>query len=315
MEKQTTQKRNPQQNKSGKKKNKNKRMPTYSSRGKLVGYKVALLCPELNIKAQVPRMVPEATVPIHRSMTVPIATNASGNMGWSWAPQLLMDNTAGVNGTTLALSGCTNSVSTTAGVYSLTAGASTSIGQSLNYSIISGTIKAFRLVSACIEVEPLGNVLQNSGIMSVGVFEHITASKVDPASAAVTDGTIPITSNLRNQKYHAVGNINRGEKVRAIWMPNETDDFHFYPINECQYSVSNKANTTVLAGTIIGTTQNGTPGSTSFNLNVHMNFEVIPAAGTNQSGQEELCMEDANPHDVIREVKSIPGAVARIVKN
>jgi len=26
-------------------------------------------------------------------------------------------------------------------------------------------------------------------------------------------------------------------------------------------------------------------------------------------------MEDANPHDVIREVKSIPGAVARIVKN
>jgi len=288
--------------------------PLYVPRARLSGYKASLLYPEINMAAQVPNMVPCPTVPLHREVMIQIATNAQGNMGWSWSPQLLSDNTAKLTGTTLTLSGCTNSTLVTAGTYSLT-GSSTSIGQVVSCGIIADTIKAYRLVSACVEIEPLGNVLQNSGYMAVGVVENINVTRIDPTVAAATDLTIPLTSNLKNQKYHAVANINRGEKVRCIWLPNEIDDFEFYKTNEGQYANANSANTSTIAGTIIGTTNNGTPASTVFNMKISLNYECIPVAGTNQSGQETMSRENSSPHAVIREIRLQPERIAACIKS
>jgi len=266
-------------------------------------YLHTLLRPELNISARIPGSFGVSTVAIHREQTFNISTDTGGDYGFWYNPQFLADNTASATASTF--------MSST--IYNPTA---TSTGKTLvnGQNLAVGEISHYRLVSACLELKPSSNLLQNSGQMAVSIDRGTNMGPINPVSAAAPNSEIPFVAHVRQAQHHSVANINKGESVRACWYPSKLKDFDWIAVNGVSSSIATDVGY-VINGYIQGATVNGTLGAVSFNVNIYTNYEVLPVTGTGWYGTGQTCPSEQNPAIIAAKFKNIPNSITQVISS
>jgi hypothetical protein len=93
------------------------------------------------------------------------------------------------------------------------------------------------------------------------------------------------------------------QQARVIWLPYDQLDLALYDNNEDQGNgASVKENALVAYATQC-------PASAAFNLEIFLNFEVTPLAGSIISGMGAYCDETTDPTDVALYVRSRPDLI------
>jgi hypothetical protein len=264
-------------------------------------YLLTLLKPELNISARIPGSFGVSTVAIHREQTFNISTDAGGDYGFWYNPQFLADNTGSA----------TNSTFISATAYFPSA-VSTGVSLVNGQNLAVGEISHYRLVSACLEMKPSSNVLQNSGQMAVSIDRGVNMGPINPVAAPAGNSEIPQVAHVRQAQHHSIANINKGESVRACWYPSKLKDFDWIQVNNAASTIATDVGY-VINGYIQGATVNGVLGAVSFNINIYTNYEVLPNTGTGWYGTGLPCQSTENPAVLAAKFKATPNAITQVI--
>jgi len=280
-------------------------------------YRETLLRPEYAQGARAPGTYGQSTATLHRHLTVPISTNASGQCGFAFVPQALIDNST--NFSVFYASGFnTGNTGIAAGVYTTNNSATTFIQIPVSYSVSGSTVQSWRLVSASMQVRPATNLLNNSGQIYLGTASISglipTANNVAAYSSPSLSAAI-IPNAIENLPYNCLAHINANEYARAVWVPSVPDDFNMYPMNGSVGTIDPDMPALVFVGSIIGTTVNGTPAATPFNVEIYLNYELMPTPGTSMSGSEQPTPDITTvPATIVAQVRAVKTNLAQTIK-
>jgi len=277
------------------------------------GYQFNLLNPEKALNMKVPNMFGQATVSLRRHQTVTIKTSSSGDCGFVILPQCLYDNTQAALKSVFFGSGWTNNA-TVAGVYNPITG-STGITIPTKYAVTPADLTHFRLTGASLKISPASNILNNSGQMGLSLVPLSATTAVTYATAAVAYDLLDNTaiSAVENARFSAIAQINKGQSLRSIWVPNDNCDFEMMPINSSMGAVNLSDTTYAWAGYITGTTVSGAPASTTFNAEITTHYEALPTSSSTMTGMERVCLEKESASDVISRIKAEKGNVVHAI--
>jgi hypothetical protein len=255
-------------------------------------YMDAILSPEYAQSAKVPRQLGKETVALSRHITVPITVNILGNAAILFSPFYLKDD--GVSASSLLL----NNAATYDGVSTFGVG-HTYIATPLLVPAVNVT--DYRLVSASLHVVPQMSLTTSNGKIGGCICDSPFTEGVVGTTTTSYQNFATI-SYLESLRPYAEADVCIPESLRLVWYPYDNNDLCMYDINSKEAATYRE---NVLAAYITGA-----PASAKFNLELFWNFEVTPYPGSILSGMGSYAVENVEPNDVLRVVKSTPSDLA-----
>jgi len=279
---------------SKKTKPKRKLLPKSERRtGQMLGkncYLTALIEPEVNFGCRVPVATFEKTVCLHRHLTnvVVIGSNVATSTGQCaivFQPYFLADNTSIGTNTPLAVN---NALAFSANIGALIPGVS--LGANA-YSLPVGNVDSYRLVSASMHVVVLEPLLTGVGKIS-GAVSTLCADQwtVGPLAANLGVAALSTQSLLENSPFYDETFIQQGgSALRFVYYPaDDQDTIGTYEINNITGKQDDKE-TVFICLVNLGPTLSGV--QVNVNLEIYLNYEVIPSIGSVVVGMEGFSTE------------------------
>jgi len=294
------------------------RKPYKANKVSKSSYHQALLYPELSQPTRVPGILSEPTVLFKRTVVVPLKTNGNGQLGFIFLPQALYDNTLTSNGNSVfQVSGMNNGSVTSTYTNSST---STYCTLPFTYSITPDTVTSFRLVACSLKIVPTSNLLNNSGSIGISVVPAVLTTytalqTTNPWPLGGSGANLTNIVAVNSACYHSIASINASEQARAIWLPNALCDFENIPMNGTTYSNNASETTTVIAGYITGTTVANVAGSTTFNAEINLIYELVPFAGGSFMDMERACGDTQPPTPIVKQIRENKGNVTQVIRS
>jgi hypothetical protein len=221
----------------------------------------------------------------------------------------------------LLFSGYSNT-GVTPGAANLTAATSTWISGAMTYSMTPNTVSLYRLVSASATLKPTVNMLNLSGVsyatvvpivLTAPAVPYVNAATLTPFSGStIADlSTAVVSTNLATNEYNAVAYPNNAEYCRLIYVPESPEDMKFFTINDPQGDAPAAQKEQLFMFTVAGM-KNGS-GPTPLNLDIYLNFEVIPASGGVLAGMETPNNIGNNASDIATLIRQNPKNIAQTI--
>jgi hypothetical protein len=234
-------------------------------------YLEALFYPE-HIKSTdffIPRFFSGSTFAFTRPVTVQITTTAAGNFFCLFDPYYLSDTTVGAS-TFFANTTDFDGIDIPAANTTLTS-------RAINYAVSAQTISSYRLVSCCLYV-----ISNSSNQNKQGKFGGAVVPMVAPTAqvppAAITS-TIPYYRTIQTaSSMESIDNYNSTTvsgiqpNLRMVWYPCNLHDYDYFAINTSDQTEIDQATQFVFYGM-------GLAASSTVNIEIYLNYELIPIAG------------------------------------
>jgi len=246
----------------------------------------------------VPRQFGNNTIMISRHITVPFTVNAGGLAFGFCMPYLMVDSS-----TNLTTLGIQNNVAYD-GATTFTGGA---IGVATKYSITPNTVQTYRLVSSSMQIYSESSVLNQSGKIGGAVVPFSQFSIVAAGSAviAATTTAVQTIANIENYDYYGEAQIGQLQGLRLCYYPQDVHDLELFNI-DIEPIVANLYSETCFVFYITGAA-----ASSTFNLELYLNYEVTPQPGSTISGMTtQNCSLDDPTLSIIKmkeEVTNVAG--------
>jgi hypothetical protein len=234
-------------------------------------YLDSLLVPEYAFDSKYPGTA-DATIALHRKQTVNVTANAGGAVGVLWQPFFLANTSAGTNtffvNNTLAYNGFNNLGTGT-------------VSQSLDLQINSGTVGAYRLVSASMHIIPQSSVLNQAGSIHGAMYKANQSQPIASGSAFTSDVNALLYPNFQNTPYYNCASVSAMQGIRIIWVPNDQCFTEFTTLGAVPTSGDQQ-------NSLVGVVVNAAASAT-FRVDLYANYEVVPITGSILSGMESIC--------------------------
>lgn len=227
-------------------------------------YARAIVVPEHARNAKIPAIFPQPTSSIHKHLTVPITTNASGKAAIIWNPFFLHDNSV-----TTSWLLVNNAAGLNLNTPEVTTGYTV---QAFNCGIPADTIQSYRLVSAAITIIPQMSRIDAKGKIAGGIvnYDHQNASGFTSGTNQFPfAGELTVASNIDNLLYFNTANVTDLQSIRHIYFPFDPTYESYTPLNKSHADI---APTDFFFAYYI----TGAPANANFNLEIYYNMETIP---------------------------------------
>jgi len=258
---------------------------------KMSRYEAALAVPEYANGIQYPSKA-DRTLAIHRKIVISLQVNALGNAAGFLYPNLIYDNTVGVNNSPFYFS---NTVGLT-GTNAVTLPA-TYVRNNFLFGIPAGTVTATRLVSCCMTARSLTTRNTATGDIHMG----LVPCTLDLAQAAITADAISynVLTNLISVGDTMVTKaaVESMETARCIWLPQGIFNTQFSAINTSLANSNALCTDNGIAFVAIGLA-----ASSFMEFEFHYNFEVTTVAGSVLQGLDTICVDRDLPEDSWRNI-------------
>jgi hypothetical protein len=254
-------------------------------------YYKTLIDPSSSSTCRVPGQFATKTVLLHRHVTIATSTNVLGRMAVLWQPTSLFDNSAASS----LLYICNSPTYDGATVFP------NYTNTLVNYSIPVGNVLGYRLVSAEMRIQTQENAQNISGKIGIALAPV----------AAITPGTPEGTSGygtvsvIQNYEAYAEADLCSKESAKCIWLPNDIHDYEIYLMDQ-DAAAQQVQESTILAYVTGTTVAGGTIGSVPINLEIYLNYELQPQAGSILQGMGEISYDKTNPSDIVYEIRCRP---------
>lgn len=225
-------------------------------------YLQSLIFPERTRNVRVPSKFPIPTLTFHQKNQFTVTPNNSGNFLVQWNCQSLYDNsTANPTYSDLWI----NTAATLTGA--ATGNASTA--SRVNFLNVSGTLNAYRLVSATILVTYIGSIDAHAGVIGGGIDINIASS------AGGEDTSLTNFTNVDDKMFSYQSLPFNGLKLN--YFPKDYADLNFYkiPDNTAATQLNSQGLSSWIKLIVYG--QN-LPSGSSIRIDLYRNFEAIPAS-------------------------------------
>jgi len=228
-------------------------------------YARAVVIPEYAKGAKIPSIFPQPTASLHKHITVPIVTNASGKAAILWNPfflsdtsynrtQLLLDNAVGLDLINSELVSGYTAIKT-------------------DFGIPINIINTYRLVSASMTIVPQMSIQTAQGSIGGGVYQigsDLSAAGYVAASTGIfVLPQMTVAANIDNLLYFKKANLTALESIRHIYFPLDPS-YEIYVKGNSSHGINDPTDF-VFAYYITGA-----PASANFNLELYVNYEYIP---------------------------------------
>jgi len=271
-----------------------------------------LLYPELapSLKSFIPTYFSGASIPFSIHITKQITTNASGNFVAWYDPYTLLDNTYSGSFSSFFLNNASTYTGADPGAF--TNFISTSIG-SYQTTVLSAS--QYRLVSSCIYTVLESSVLNKQGKFG-GAVAVLPQQGPDSIGSALTPlGSLPTSVQsstvIAGLPYYTEVQVNTTESVmRLVWYPANLHDYDYYPINDNageNYGSLGEMSTVFLFYGL------GLGNAVTVNIELYLNFEIIPQIGSSTWRFVDNYMSFEDPLKIKGNFLSVPTNVARPV--
>jgi hypothetical protein len=254
-------------------------------------YTDTLLQPQFYKGVGVPGQLGAATIALHRHITVPVTTNAGGFIAVSFQPYSLHD----INDVKSTLGLCNGALYDGATNISF-------IAQAYNMSLGGAQLDGFRLVSAEMQVHPQISLLNMNGTLYGAVTHYDNVLPVAPGSTLNYPNNNAIAANIENYEYNDVANVSQQVGLRMIYTPADLHDFQFYTSDFDEIAGTERECTFIVVGA-------GFPATSKFNLEIYLNFELLPAVGSILQGMEKVFRDAHAPTQSVLKIMASPQLV------
>lgn len=254
-------------------------------------YTDTLLQPQFCKGVGVPGQLGAATIALHRHITVPVTTNAGGFIAVSFQPYSLHD----INDVKSTLGLCNGALYDGATNIAF-------IAQNYNMSLGGAQLDGFRLVSAEMQVHPQIALLNMNGTLYGAVTHYDNVFPVAPGSTLNYPSNNAIAANIENFEYNATANVSQQQGLRMIYTPADNHDFEFYTSDSNPPAGTERECTFIVVGA-------GFPATSKFNLEIYLNFELLPSVGSILQGMERVSRDAHAPTQSILKIMASPQLV------
>lgn len=115
-------------------------------------------------------------------------------------------------------------------------------------------------------------------------------------------------SSLESNTSAAVAQCNAGEYIKLVWLPQNDLDVNFYEITMDAGNIFFRDQVFVFA--VIGLTASTGGGAIPINLDIYVNYELLPQAGSTLTGMEEA---NTTPGDGLQIVNTIRRTMPKVI--
>jgi hypothetical protein len=248
--------------------NQNKKFKQPKGLPRVSPYYMALKHPDIVQGPKVPHQFQADTLTMHRHVSVPITTNATGLLAGVFQPYFLA-----ATGTNTSVLGIQNNVAYN-GTTTFTGGF---VSQVMNYVVTANTVQGYRLVSACMDIIPQFSMLTLGGKIGAQILNYNTLTPVVPPAALNTDVDLQTIGAISTGKPYIEAQLNQQEYIRMVYYPVDIHDYELYNINATG-DITNSTDTT------FNFYVSGVPAASPFNLEIYLNYELTPNAGNTLVG-------------------------------
>jgi hypothetical protein len=249
----------------------------------------SLLHPETVLSVKNPSGSYE-TCNLFRHISYQVTANENGCCAIIFNPFSLLDNTFGATNSSFLV----NTSPEYNGKDVLTGLTPTSI----SYSVTPQTVNTYRLVSASFWMVPTNPSLYQNGTIYAGVIPIVCDSYATNASFNATSLLALATkvSNFTNYgSTQCEAQASMGQGIRLTWRPLDNKDSDFWSVNK-ENDVTNYYNDNCFVALVQGALSN----NTSFVVEMYLNYELTPWAGSIISG---MTSQNTLPGDALQLAK------------
>lgn len=269
-----------------------------------MSYARSIVLPEFSRGARLPSIFPQPTATMHKHITVPITTSVNGKAAILWQPYVLQES----NSTPFSGLYLNNSATLT-----LTSAEATTGYQVLPtpWSVPANTFSSYRLVSASIRIDPQMSIQTAQGSVAGGIAVYSNQKGFDQVGINVFPfaGELTIAANVDNLLYFNKANITEQQAIRHIFFPLDPTYEYYTPVNypHGTSATTNEINTEFYFAYYI----TGAPASSSFNIELYMNFECIPTPIAEGFIQMSPYLGSEDSNKIVKSVTSKPGVITQ----
>jgi len=275
-------------------------------------YARSLITPEFGRGSKIPSIFPQPTTSTHKHLTIPFTASSNGKAAILWNPYFLVDQST--NYSWLAIN---NSTALTLTSTEVTTGYSPI---AMNFGVPANIAQTYRLVSASIRIDPQMSLQTAQGSIGGGIIQYTGQAGTGfvPATGGsfLLGGVGTVSSNIDNSLFFAKANVTALESIRHIYFPFDPSYEMYVPMNVSHSGLEGGNSTTQASNDFFFAYYiTGAPANANFNIEIYVNFEIIPSV----IGEAYLPMEsyvgEENSSTIIKALSGNEGLVTQIGNN